>query len=268
MNADVYRMRNVPETKLCPAPPRSSAATGSPSPAPAAPYAEASNQDMLTAALDGLVARFGLQGERLGDVVAGAVLKHSRDFNLTRECVLGSTLDHSTPAHDVQQACDTSLQAGAGGRAQDRARADRGRDRGRRRHDERRAGRAQRRPAARADEGEPEQVGRRAREAARAAAAGPDRARHPAQRRAAHRAVDGRAPGAHDQPLGDHARGAGRARGDEPRARGGGLRARLLRRPRDAVPRARRATRTCGRTRASRSWRSSSRCSARATARR
>jgi acetyl-CoA C-acetyltransferase len=66
---------------------------------------------MLTAALDGLVARFGLQGERLGDVVAGAVLKHSRDFNLTRECVLGSTLDHATPAHDVQQACDTGLQA-------------------------------------------------------------------------------------------------------------------------------------------------------------
>jgi acetyl-CoA C-acetyltransferase len=75
------------------------------------PYAEASNQDMLTTTLDGLVARFGLQGERLGDVVAGAVLKHSRDFNLTRECVLGSTLDHATPAHDVQQACDTGLQA-------------------------------------------------------------------------------------------------------------------------------------------------------------
>jgi acetyl-CoA C-acetyltransferase len=75
------------------------------------PYAQASNQDMLTAALDGLVARFGLQGERLGGVVAGAVLKHSRDFNLTRECVLGSTLDHATPAHDVQQACDTGLQA-------------------------------------------------------------------------------------------------------------------------------------------------------------
>ena len=74
-------------------------------------YADASNQDMLTATLDGLVARFGLQGERLGDVVAGAVLKHSRDFNLTRECVLGSTLDHATPAHDVQQACDTGLQA-------------------------------------------------------------------------------------------------------------------------------------------------------------
>ena len=75
------------------------------------PYKRASNQDMLTATLDGLVARFGLQGERMGDVVAGAVLKHSRDFNLTRECVLGSTLDHATPAHDVQQACDTGLQA-------------------------------------------------------------------------------------------------------------------------------------------------------------
>ena len=75
------------------------------------PYSDASNQDMLTTALDGLVARFALQGERLGEVAAGAVLKHSRDFNLTRECVLGSALDHSTPAYDVQQACDTSLEA-------------------------------------------------------------------------------------------------------------------------------------------------------------
>ena len=75
------------------------------------PYAEASNQDMLTAALDGLVARFGLQGERAGEVVAGAVLKHSRDFNLTRECVLGSALDNATPAYDLQMACDTGLQA-------------------------------------------------------------------------------------------------------------------------------------------------------------
>jgi acetyl-CoA C-acetyltransferase len=74
-------------------------------------YAKASNQDMLTAALDGLVARFGLEGERLGEVVAGAVLKHSRDFNLTRECVLGSRLAHDTPAYDVQQACGTGLEA-------------------------------------------------------------------------------------------------------------------------------------------------------------
>ncbi len=75
------------------------------------PYAEASNQDMLTAALDGLIARFSLRDERIGEVVAGAVLKHSRDFNLTRECVLGSALAHNTPAYDVQQACDTGIEA-------------------------------------------------------------------------------------------------------------------------------------------------------------
>ncbi|EWT01641.1 acetyl-CoA acetyltransferase [Intrasporangium oryzae NRRL B-24470] len=75
------------------------------------PYAKASNQDMLTAAVDGLVARFGLAGERLGEVVAGAVLKHSRDFNLTRETVLGTRLDPRTPAYDVQQACGTGLEA-------------------------------------------------------------------------------------------------------------------------------------------------------------
>ena len=74
------------------------------------PYALASNQDMLTAALDGLVARFGLQGQRLGEVAAGAVLKHSRDFNLTREVVLGSRLSPWTPAYDVQQACGTGLE--------------------------------------------------------------------------------------------------------------------------------------------------------------
>ncbi|HKS99218.1 MAG TPA: acetyl-CoA C-acetyltransferase [Rugosimonospora sp.] len=75
------------------------------------PYATASNQDMLTAALDGLVARFGLAGEQVGEVAAGAVLKHSRDFNLTRECVLGSRLDPRTPAFDLAQACVTGLEA-------------------------------------------------------------------------------------------------------------------------------------------------------------
>jgi acetyl-CoA C-acetyltransferase len=75
------------------------------------PYATASNQDMFTATLDGLVSRFGLQGERLGEVVAGAVLKHSRDFNLVREAVLGSRLSAETPAYDMQQACGTGLQA-------------------------------------------------------------------------------------------------------------------------------------------------------------
>lgn len=74
-------------------------------------YAQASNQDMLTAALDGLAARFELAGTRLGEVAAGAVLKHSRDFNLTREAVLGSALSPDTPAVDLQQACGTGLQA-------------------------------------------------------------------------------------------------------------------------------------------------------------
>jgi acetyl-CoA C-acetyltransferase len=74
-------------------------------------YAKVSNQDMLTTALDGLVARFGLAGERVGEVAAGAVLKHSRDFNLTREAVLGSALSAATPAYDVQQACGTGLEA-------------------------------------------------------------------------------------------------------------------------------------------------------------
>ncbi|MEE1122265.1 MAG: acetyl-CoA C-acetyltransferase, partial [Acinetobacter pseudolwoffii] len=74
-------------------------------------YFTASNSDMLTAALNGLVERFNLQGQRVGEVVAGAVLKHSRDFNLTRECVLDTALAPETPAYDIQQACGTGLQA-------------------------------------------------------------------------------------------------------------------------------------------------------------
>ncbi len=74
-------------------------------------YATASNIDMLTAALDGLVARFKLEDERLGEVAAGAVLKLSRDFNMTREAVLSTRLAAETPACDIQQACGTGLQA-------------------------------------------------------------------------------------------------------------------------------------------------------------
>ena len=74
-------------------------------------YTDVSNQEMLTAALDGLVDRFDLRGERAGEFVAGAVLKHSRDFNLAREAVLGSALSPDTPAYDIQQACDTGIQA-------------------------------------------------------------------------------------------------------------------------------------------------------------
>ncbi|MFN8113505.1 MAG: acetyl-CoA C-acetyltransferase [Solirubrobacterales bacterium] len=74
------------------------------------PLAKASNQDMLTAALDGLIDRTGIAGERLGEIAGGAVLKHSRDFNLTRESLLGTRISAETPAYDVGQACGTGLE--------------------------------------------------------------------------------------------------------------------------------------------------------------
>src|SRR5512134_1998872 len=74
-------------------------------------YIEAGNQDMLTAAIKALVDKYGLQHQKIGEVAAGAVIKHSRDWNLARECTLGSGLDPTTPAYDLQRACGTSLSA-------------------------------------------------------------------------------------------------------------------------------------------------------------
>src|SRR4029077_20326331 len=74
-------------------------------------YASATNQDMLTAVLRAVVERFKLQGERLGDVAAGAVIKHTKDYNLVRESVLSSGLDPQTPGLDLQRACGTGLEA-------------------------------------------------------------------------------------------------------------------------------------------------------------
>jgi len=74
-------------------------------------YASVGNQDMLTAAFRGVVERYKLNGERLGDVIAGAVIKHSKDYNLVREAVLGSGLSPHTPGLDIQRACGTSLEA-------------------------------------------------------------------------------------------------------------------------------------------------------------
>lgn len=74
-------------------------------------YVDLGNKDMLTFTLKALVDKTGLAGERLGEVVGGAVMKHSRDWNLVRECVLSSGLAPSTPAYDVQQACGTGLEA-------------------------------------------------------------------------------------------------------------------------------------------------------------
>ena len=74
-------------------------------------YAECSNQDMMTAALTAIVTKFELKGTRLGEVSLGAVIKHSRDWNLARESILGSGLAAETPAFDIQRACGTSLEA-------------------------------------------------------------------------------------------------------------------------------------------------------------
>jgi acetyl-CoA C-acetyltransferase len=74
-------------------------------------YARCSNQDMMSAVLQALVARYSLQGQRLGEVALGAVIKHSRDFNLARESTLSSGLAPETPAFDIQRACGTSLSA-------------------------------------------------------------------------------------------------------------------------------------------------------------
>ena len=180
------------------------------------PYAKASNQDMLTAALDGLVSRFGLQGETLGEVAAGAVLKHSRDFNLTRECVLGSALAAETPAYDVQQACGTGLETTihvankialgqiesgiAGG-------VDTTSDAPIEVNDDLRNLLLELNAA--------KSVGARVRLLGKLRP-GPGGAADPPQRGAPHRPLDGRAPGDLDQALGDRPRRAGRLRRREP----------------------------------------------------
>jgi acetyl-CoA C-acetyltransferase len=74
-------------------------------------YTTASNQDMMVAAINGLIDRYNLKGQLLGEVAGGAVIKHSGDFNLMRECVMSTSLDQGTPACDIQQACDTGIES-------------------------------------------------------------------------------------------------------------------------------------------------------------
>ncbi len=186
-------------------------------------YAHASDQDMLTATLDGLVQQFSLEGEVLGEVVAGAVLKHARDRDLTRECVLGSRLAPETPAYDLQQACGTGLETtiavankialgqievGIAGGVDTASDA----------------------PIAVNEDlrhillgPEPGEVAAGARADVDAAAAAAGGAGDPAQRRAAHRAVDGRARGADGAGLGRDAGRAGRAGGGLASAHGRGV---------------------------------------------
>lgn len=74
------------------------------------PYASVTDQDMLTAAFKAVVDKFALKGERLGDAGAGAVIKHSRDWDMVRESVMASGLAFETPGFDLQRACGTSLE--------------------------------------------------------------------------------------------------------------------------------------------------------------
>lgn len=74
-------------------------------------YSSCSNQDMMTATLAALVEKYDLKGQTLGDVALGAVIKHSKDWNLARECVIGSGLSLRTPGVDLQRACGTSIEA-------------------------------------------------------------------------------------------------------------------------------------------------------------
>ena len=245
MNVDVFRMDTVTE-------PRHAAVLGGnriPFARSGGPYAQASNQDMLTAALDGLVARFGLQGERLGDRRRRRRAQAQPRLQPHARVRAGLLARPRNPSARRAEACDTGLQAalsvankialgqieaGIAGGIDTTSDA----------------------PVALNDDlrrvlmkANVARVTGRAREAARPPAAGPDRARHPAQRRAAHRALDGRAPGAHDRARGGSAARPGRARRRQPPAPRRRLRARLLGRPGDAVPRPRAATRTCARTR-------------------
>ncbi|MCP4331160.1 MAG: acetyl-CoA C-acetyltransferase, partial [Gammaproteobacteria bacterium] len=74
-------------------------------------YRNCTNQDLMVAAMDGLVTKFDLRGQTLGDVALGAVIKHSKDWNLARECVIDSGLSLRTPGVDLQRACSTSIEA-------------------------------------------------------------------------------------------------------------------------------------------------------------
>ena len=202
-------------------------------------YAQASNQDMLTATLDGLVARFGLQGEQLGEVVAGAVLKHARDFNLTRESVLGSALSPATPAYDIQQACDTGIEAavlvankialgqidvGVAGGTDTTSDAPLG------------VNDDLRRIMMKANNTKSTAERAKLLTQLRPGHIVPDMPRNAEPRTGP---VDGRAHRADRRALGDHARGAGRADGGQPPEPRRRLRPRLLRRPRHPVPRPR-----------------------------
>ena len=186
---------------------------------------------MLTAALDGLIERTGIAGERLGEVAGGAVLKHSRDFNLTRESLLGTRIAPETPAYDVGQACGTGLETAilvankiALGQIESGIACGVDTDLGRARSRSTTTS-AQILLEANGARIEPRSAPRLSRRL-RPGQLDPG---DPAQRRAAHRPVDGRAHRDHGPRVGHHPARPGRARGGQPPASRRRLRARASR---------------------------------------
>ena len=173
---------------------------------------------MLTAALDGLIDRFGLEGETLGEVAGGAVLKHSHDRDLTRESVLSHPPRPRDPRLRRPAGLRDRPRDGDPGRQQDRPRADRRRHRLRRRHHLRRADRAERGAPRDAARRQPAALDQRQAEDADPLPPRPHRPPRPPQRGAAHRPLDGRAHGDHGDRMGDRPGRAGRARGRLPPA--------------------------------------------------
>ena len=210
---------------------------------------------MLTTALAGLIDRTAIAGARLGEVAGGAVLKHSRDFNLTRESVLGTSLARETPAYDVGQACGTGLEAAilvankiTLGQVESgiACGVDTTSDAPIALNDDLRrilleANSARSTPSGSA----------RSRRSGRASIS-----RVAAQRRTAHRPLDGRAHRDHGQRVGDHPRRPGRAHGGQPPGSRGGLRPRIRGRPGQSRISASSAIRTCAPTPPSSPWRS------------
>jgi hypothetical protein len=166
-------------------------------------YASVGNQEMLTASLKAVVDRFKLGGERLGDVIAGAVMKHSSQWNMARESLLDSGLSPETPGLDVQRACGTSIEAAI------RARPDRFRHRRRRRYGQRPADRLRPRVPATAASEPPRPHIRRAHQAMVRIAAAALQAFFPGRRRAAHPHVHGPAHRKDGAQLEDRARRPG-----------------------------------------------------------
>ncbi|MGH1467563.1 MAG: acetyl-CoA C-acetyltransferase [Bdellovibrionales bacterium] len=73
-------------------------------------YQENTGQELMTAALKDLVEKTNLKGKKIDDVALGAVMMHGSDWNISRECSLGSGLSPLTPAYDIRRACGTSLE--------------------------------------------------------------------------------------------------------------------------------------------------------------